>query len=65
MTNFIYAFSEEDRDELLKQGMKQICEMPISGKITYVFENKPDKVFFNENNKKKFLFTNKVFFNRG
>ena len=65
MTNFIYAFSETDRDELLKQGMDQICEMHISGKTAYVFENKPEKVFFNEKNKKKFLFTNKVFFNRG
>ena len=65
MTRFVYAFSETDRDELLKQGMKQICEMPVSGKIAYVFENNPDRVFFNENNKKKFLFTNKAFFNRG
>ena len=65
MTRFVYAFSEIDRDELIKQGMEQICEVPISGKIAYVFENKPNKVFFNENNKKKFLFTNKAFFNRG
>ena len=65
MTKFIYAFSKEDRDELLKQGMKEIYTMPINGTVAYVFENKPDKVFFNEDNKKKFLFTNKVFFNRG
>ena len=65
MTKFVYAFTEADREELLKQGMKQICEMPVDNKIAYVFENKPDKVFLNENNKKKFLFTNKAFFNRG
>ena len=62
MTNFIYAFTKEDRDELLMQGMKQICDAHIGGKIAYVFEDKPEKFFFNEKNKKKFLFTNKVFF---
>ena len=62
MTRFIYAFSETDRDELLIQGMEQICEISVGGKIAYVFENKPEKVFFNEKNKKKFLFTNKAFF---
>ena len=62
MTRFVYAFSKDDRDELLKQGMEQVCEVPIGGKTAYVFENKPDRVFFNEKNKKKFLFTNKAFF---
>lgn len=62
MTKFIYALSDNDRDELLAQGMELIHTTIISGKIAYVFENKPSKVFFNEDNKKKFLFTNKAFF---
>jgi len=62
MTKFVYALTDDDRDELLAQGMKLICNTNISGKIAYVFENKPEKVFFNAKNKKKFLFTNKAFF---
>ncbi len=36
---FIYVFSEEDRDELLSQGLSLLQEITNKDKKAYVFEN--------------------------
>ena len=59
--NFIYAFTEADKEELLAKGYKCIGNQTIAGKPAFLFENKTDRLAFNELDKKKFLFSNKVF----
>lgn len=62
MSKFIYALSKDDRDELLMKGAKLIKSVTIGGKDAYLFENNPKRLMFNDTDKKRFLFSNKVFF---
>ena len=38
--NFIYAFTEADKEELLAKGYKCIGNQTIAGKPAFLFENK-------------------------
>ena len=58
---FIYVFTVADKEELLAKGFKCIGDVKIAGKPAFLFENKTDRLAFNELDKKKFLFSNKVF----
>lgn len=56
---YVYALSEVDRDDLLAKGFKFIGECKLGKHLAYLFESEPDKaLFFNEVNRKKFLFSN-------
>lgn len=44
MQNFIYVFSEEDKDLLLELGYDLITS---NGDCIFVFANKPDQAFAN------------------
>ena len=61
MNKFIYAFNEEDKHELLSQGLVFLCEGVIDNKTVYIFMNSP-KVKFSSEDKRKFMFSNKLFF---
>lgn len=61
MNKFIYAFNEEDKHELLNQGLVFLCEGVINGETAYVFLNNA-KVKFSNDDKRKFMFSNKLFF---
>ena len=61
MNKFIYAFNEEDKHELLSQGLVFLCEGIIDEKTVYVFLNST-KVKFSNEDKRKFMFSNKLFF---
>lgn len=61
MNKFIYAFNEEDKHELLSQGLVFLCEGIIDEKTVYVFLNNT-KVKFSNDDKRKFMFSNKLFF---
>ena len=61
MNKFIYAFNEEDKHELLSQGVVFLCEGIINEKTVYVFLNNA-KVKFSNDDKRKFMFSNKLFF---
>lgn len=61
MNKFIYAFKEEDKHELLSQGLVFLCEGIIDEKTVYVFLNNA-KVKFSDDDKRKFMFSNKLFF---
>jgi len=37
MEKFIYVFNEEDKHELLNQGLVFLCEGVMDGKTMYVF----------------------------
>lgn len=65
MNRFVYAFTIEDKDDLLKRGAKLISCVKIGNKDAYLFENNPKRLMFNDIDKKKFLFSNKAFFSRG
>lgn len=62
MDKYLYAFSKEDRDELLTKGFNFVGEQNIAGKNAYLFEGNLTKAQFSELDKKKFLFTNIAFF---
>ena len=61
MNKFIYAFNEEDKHELLNQGLVFLCEVIIDNKTVYIFLNST-KVKFSNEDKRKFMFSNKLFF---
>lgn len=61
MEKFIYVFNEEDKHELLSQGLVFLCEGFMNGKTMYVFMNS-SKVKFSSEDKRKFMFSNKLFF---
>lgn len=61
MEKFIYVFNEEDKHELLNQGLVFLCEGVMDGKTMYVFMNS-SKVKFSSEHKRKFMFSNKLFF---
>ena len=61
MEKFIYAFNEEDKHELLNQGLVFLCEGVMNEKSVYVFMNNT-KVKFSSEDKRKFMFSNKLFF---
>lgn len=61
MNKFIYAFNEEDKHELLNQGLVFLSEGIIDNKTVYIFLNST-KVKFNNEDKRKFMFSNKLFF---
>lgn len=60
---FIYAFSEDDKDELIKHGNELICSCRISGQIAYAFENTPSAcATFSEDIRKECLITDVAYF---
>lgn len=61
MNKFVYTFNEEDKHELLNRGLAFLCEQVIDGKTAYVFLNN-SKVKFSVEDKRKFMFSNKLFF---
>lgn len=61
MEKFIYVFNEEDKHELLNQGLVFLCEGVMNGKTMYVFMNS-SKIKFSSEDKRKFMFSNKLFF---
>lgn len=61
MNKFIYAFNEEDKHELLNRGLVFLCEGIIDEKTVYIFLNST-KVKFSNEDKRKFMFSNKLFF---
>lgn len=61
MNKFIYAFNEEDKHELLNRGLVFLSEGIIDNKTVYTFLNST-KVKFSNEDKRKFMFSNKLFF---
>ncbi|MFQ9298754.1 MAG: hypothetical protein ACLR4X_11735 [Clostridia bacterium] len=61
MNKFIYAFNEEDKHELLNRGLVFLSEGIIDNKTVYIFLNST-KVKFSNEDKRKFMFSNKLFF---
>lgn len=61
MNKFIYAFNEEDKHELLNRGLVFLSEGIIDKKTVYIFLNST-KVKFSNEDKRKFMFSNKLFF---
>ena len=61
MNKFIYAFNEEDKHELLNRGLVFLSESIIDNKTVYIFLNST-KVKFSNEDKRKFMFSNKLFF---
>ena len=61
MNKFIYAFNEEDKHELLNRGLVFLSEGIIDNKTVYIFLN-ITKVKFSNEDKRKFMFSNKLFF---
>lgn len=56
---YVYALSEADKNELLVKGFKFIGERNLGKHQAFLFESEPNKaLFFNEANRKKFLFSN-------
>ena len=41
---FIYVFSKEDRDKLVKSGLKLVGSYEKQDTYTYIFLNEPNKV---------------------
>lgn len=61
MKKFIYAFTEEDKKELILNGFKYRCEQNIGNKVVYVFDNDAKKLNFSLD-KSKYVLDNKLFF---
>jgi hypothetical protein len=61
MNKFIYAFNKEDKHELLNRGLVFLSEGIIDNKTVYIFLNST-KVKFSNEDKRKFMFSNKLFF---
>lgn len=61
MNKFIYAFNEEDKHELLNRGLVFLSKGIIDNKTVYIFLNST-KVKFSNEDKRKFMFSNKLFF---
>ncbi|MFR2570200.1 MAG: hypothetical protein ACLS90_00540 [Clostridia bacterium] len=61
MNKFIYVFNEEDKHELLNRGLVFLSEGIIDNKTVYIFLNST-KVKFSNEDKRKFMFSNKLFF---
>lgn len=57
---FIYVFSETERDKLLLNGYKFICENQVGNKSAYVFENN-NKINFEKLNIMAYK-TNRLYF---
>lgn len=62
--NFIYAFNEDDRKDLLDKGFKEIFYCYINNKKAYAFENIPTKFYamYSETDRNRFLITNMAYF---
>ena len=59
---YVYALSKEDKEELIAKGFKFIGEKKLGKQQAYLFETNLEKpLFFNETDKKKFLFSNIVY----
>ena len=59
---YVYALSKEDKEELIAKGFKIIGEKKLGKQQAYLFEvNLEKSLFFNETDKKKFLFSNIVY----
>ena len=61
MSKFIYCFTKEDYEKLLKEGYEFICECNM-GKKAYVFENNPKSLNFDSEDKKTLLFDDTMYF---
>ena len=60
MSNFIYALTEEKKEELIAKGYKFIGKVN-SNKTMYAFQNNM-KMNFNKEDKKDLLFSNTMYF---
>lgn len=58
---FIYCFTENDRENLTKNGFKFICKQRMGDKIAYVFNNDSEKLNFTLD-ESKYVLDNKLFF---
>ena len=59
---FIYAFSEEDKLQLLRQGFNFITSTTLNGLEAFVFENKPNYELFSASEKQKYLLSDNLNF---
>jgi len=60
---FIYAFSEDDRDKLLKHGCELICTCQLKGQTAYAFEDTPSAcATYSEDIRKECLITDVAYF---
>jgi len=59
---FIYCFDEDYKNELDKLGCKLIKTDCIDNKDCWIYENQPNIYKFNNLDKKKVLFSNKLNF---
>lgn len=63
MGKFIYALSEEKRQELLARGFDEIGTCKINGKVAYSFENSPIKfATFSKEDQTDVMVTSVAFF---
>ena len=60
--NFIYVFSQEDRENLLNKGFKELFSCYIGENKAYAFDSTSRIAIFSQEDKKKFLFTNMAYF---
>lgn len=61
MDKFIYVFDKNTYKRLLSEGFTFVCECNL-GEKAYVFENSKKILNFNESDRNKLLFTNKMYF---
>ena len=60
---FIYVFSQEDREILLKRGFNEITSCKIGDKISWCFENSMNKIaLFSKDEMKKVVITDRAYF---
>nr|DAJ13120.1 MAG TPA: hypothetical protein [Siphoviridae sp. ctBWu8] len=59
---FIYALNEDDRQELITKGFKELFSCYIGEKKAYAFDSTSRIAVFSQEDKKKFLFTNMAYF---
>jgi hypothetical protein len=62
--NFIYALNEEVRENLIKQGFKELFYCYVNGDKAYAFENIPNKLYaiYGDTDMKNMLVTDMAYF---
>ncbi len=59
---FIYALNEQDRLELTAKGFKELFSCHIGETKAYAFDRTSNIAVFSNEDQKRFLFTNMVYF---
>lgn len=61
--NFVYVFSQEDREDLLNKGFNEITSCNFGSKQSWCFENSIMKIaLFSKDEMKKVVITDKAYF---